>query len=525
MFKTERRAVAIAAKAGAFASILMLYGCGGSAEDSDAADFAISGTPVPPESFSGALSLRVADSFATKDGTDLPLALYLGLEPKTETRLGINAFLDLREIQRALPDLLSGKVEADCGLDLDIDFKGAAAEEKSVRAKGTVEATLYRCRDRDTAEERRGLRLLSQTIDFEAVASASLLEDCISVQLADLELEPQGLLGGVADLFGVTKSARSAILAAAETKLAENPICPDLPKAIRQLDPDFSEAGLREIGEGGLGAALSGSFDLRAANIVELLSLAQANGISPGPSKTLPAPTTGSGVSYRIDESLATLDTEIAYGLDLRISETAPTRLGADAILDLQDIQRKLPDLLANAVLFDKCGARITLQGLEATASGTSLIATGPLELENYECERTDPGTWQRGALTNTERALVRFEASTEVEDTCVIFRLLGVEQDPPLPFVAVEGEDDRPEAIKALLLEAIGLMLEQRPLCPDLPPALELLDPQFTRGTPHEIGDGGVGIALEGSVDLRTTTLVEVLSLLQKRGVLPPSP
>ncbi len=515
----------MAAKATACASLLVLSGCGGAAGNSETKAGPVSRGAVSPQTYAGDLRLRVADSFSTKDGTNLPVSLYLGLFSETETRLGINAFLDLRDIQRALPELLTGKIEADCGIDLDITFEGAEAEGEFVRARGTVKATLYRCHGRDTEEERRGFRLLSQTIDVEARATASLERDCVNVRLDDLQLEPRGLVGGMANLFGLTERARTAILSAGETKLSENPICPDMPIALERLDPDFSEGGLREIDEGGLGAALSGSVDLNAENVVEILALAQARGSPPGPSKTLQPPASGPGVSYRIDETLKALETEIPYGLDLSLYAAAPTRLGTEAQLDLRRLQTQLPDLLADTVLFDSCGSRVTLHGVEAEASGTSLIATGPLELESFDCERTAPGTWQRGAASGNDYGTVRFEASTDLDENCVVFRLLGVERDPPLPLAETEDESGRPQAIRALLLEAIGLMLEHRPLCPVLPPAIELLDPHFTRGTPQEIGEGGVGIALDGSIDISTTTLIQLLGLFQQRGLLPPSP
>jgi hypothetical protein len=145
--------------------------------------------------------------------------------------------------------------------------------------------------------------------------------------------------------------------------------------------------------------------------------------------------------------------------------------------------------------------------------------------VEAFDCARTGPASWERGALTGAEEVGVRAEISAELAGQCVVFRLLDLARDPPGAFAQVETGSGRVAAARALLLEATRLILEENPLCPDLPPELAILDPRFDRGTPHEIGAGGVGVALDGSIDVSPRALVDLLRLLQDRGALPPPP
>lgn len=523
MRKIGTAGAGISAKTLLCAAVITLFGCGDEADDARKS-LVISDAPVSRDAYSGALAIRIAESIPTTKGDSLPVTLFLGFEPETESRLGINAFLDLRELQRALPERLSGTLDPDCGLGLDITLDGVAAEGNQVRGKGSVLARLYRCRDRDTPEEQRGMRLLSQTIQVEALASAKLEDDCIRFELANLQLDPHGFLGGLANLFGITERARTALLAKAAETLDETPICPEFPPALNLLEPKIVSGGAQEIPSGGLGADLKGSIDLSAETIVALFELAQAKGLTPEATDIFP-PASRPSASFRIDETLTFREQELPYGLDLRLSAVAKTRIGAEAILDLRELQPLLPDLLADTVLMDSCGTRLTLKGLKAEAEGANVIATGALELDTFTCDRTAPGTWERGPLESSEAGNARFVASAELIGECVTFRLIDVTRDPPLPVRDVETGGGRTEAIKVLLLEAVGLLLEDIPLCPELPDELDLLEPHFYRGQPQEVGEGGIGVALDGSIDVSTTTLIAVLGLLQEKGILPPRP
>jgi hypothetical protein len=257
---------------------LALVGCGGEADDATRNRAPVTRAPVDPATYAGDVALKTAQTYRVGD-TNLPFTLYVGLSPASETRLAVKAFVDLRPLQTELPAIASRSIDASCSLALDFDVDDAVAERETVRASGSVLATLYRCRSHDTENEHRGMRLWSQRIDFVAAATAGIERDCVAFRLADLDLRPRGLIGGVATLIGLTERARVAILDRGGAFLKDNPVCPKLPETLVMLDPQYVTGGLREIGDGGVGAALSGSVDASAGTVIRLLAELRTRGI------------------------------------------------------------------------------------------------------------------------------------------------------------------------------------------------------------------------------------------------------
>jgi hypothetical protein len=274
----RRSRAGIAVRALSCVAALALSACGSDADDAPAQSATATEGPVEPSFYSGDVRFRIAETLEV-GGREVPLTLFLGLSSQSDTRLGVEAFIDLRRLQTALPAIVLGTVEASCGLGLDVELDHAEADGQNVRAWGTVHAHLYRCPGRGTEQERRGMRLLTQSIDVVAVATAGIERDCVAFRLVDLNLSPKGLIGRVANLFGVTERARATILERATAALASNPICPELPEGFARLDPRYTEGGPREIGEGGMGAALKGSVDTSAGTLISLLELVKARGI------------------------------------------------------------------------------------------------------------------------------------------------------------------------------------------------------------------------------------------------------
>ncbi len=483
----------------------------------------VSEAPFPQDLYDADVTLGISESIAAA-GRTLPLHVYLGLFPQSETRLAAKAAVDLREIQRVLPTLLSNRLDPDCGLGLTVGLTSAQAEGDAVRAQGAVRAELYRCKGRGSETETRGAHLWTQVVDFEALVSGGLTGECVGFELRDLSLDPRGLTGGLGTLFGITERVRRAIVTQGNAALQAAPVCPEMPEGLALLSPDFTSGGAVEIGDGGMGAALSGSVASDAERLVALMGLWQDKGALPAAGEGnsgLPAGT----VAFRFEDSLKALDPPLSYGLDLRLRAVSPTRIAATAGLDLRDVQRRLPDMANGAVLVDDCRARVEVQDIELLAQAENLVALARLDARSYTCERTGDSSWQRGALERAEEVDVRAEISASVTDNCLIFHLVDLARDPPLPVVAEGRQGARSEAARTLFIDAVDHLLQDRPLCPELPAELRVLDPQFRSGAPMEMGSGGLGFGLEGSVDLGATTIIAMLQLLQERGVLPPRP
>ncbi len=69
------------------------------------------------------------------------------------------------------------------------------------------------------------------------------------------------------------------------------------------------------------------------------------------------------------------------------------------------------------------------------------------------------------------------------------------------------------------------GMIMKRHPICVQMPPELASLEPSYDTGGTRELGDGGLGVYLQGSVDVSTDTLVDIMQVLQNKGILPPPP
>ncbi|SFC62098.1 hypothetical protein [Tropicimonas isoalkanivorans] len=236
---------------------------------------------IDPSSYAGEVAFKFTEDLPSKTGP-IPIVLYAGLSPETDTRLAANAFVDLRLLQLRLPEILSRAIVDECGQEILLDFAGVEADGGNLRAGGIVEARFYRCRNKGTPEEQRGHRIFTQRLEAIAVATAGIQNDCIAFDLKDIYLDPYGLIGGLATFFGFTESARNAILTRGGAFLAENPVCPTLPPDLASLDPSFSQGGPRDLGDGGIGVALSGSVDTSAATLVGLVGVLKDRGLVEG---------------------------------------------------------------------------------------------------------------------------------------------------------------------------------------------------------------------------------------------------
>ncbi|MEY8842445.1 hypothetical protein AB9K41_25720 [Cribrihabitans sp. XS_ASV171] len=221
---------------------------------------------------------RLAQSFSAK-GYRIPYTLYLKFTPATRTRMTVDAFVDLRGVQRNLPGLLSQVVEETCKHRYAVAVADSRASGDHVSVRGQVQAKFWHCNTRDPAIHYRGLLLLAQNVDFAATASARVHGNCLRLRLADVQIDPGGLLGALANLFGLTEKARQIILEKGAEVLAAHPVCPDLPPDLAPLAPRFTGGGTREVGTGGLGADLHGSVDTSAATMISLLQAMKRRGM------------------------------------------------------------------------------------------------------------------------------------------------------------------------------------------------------------------------------------------------------
>lgn len=260
------------------AVLAVLPGCGGNAQDQSAAQGAdgnaevidastIRAATVDPSTYAGRIRVKLDSEVALRE-TPVPISVYAGLEEAGPTRLRLRALVDLRELQIRAPEILTGPLEESCNRQIYLEIRDIVAKGDTVRIDGRARAQFSRC----NRNEEPGLQYFGATVDAVAVGKAEVVNQCLTFSLEDVELDPKGFVGATANLFGITKRIRTAILEKGGEFLAENPVCPPLPKEFSVLDPVYEEGGTREIVPGALGGAIVGSVDVSADTLVQLLA-------------------------------------------------------------------------------------------------------------------------------------------------------------------------------------------------------------------------------------------------------------
>ncbi|WP_170362289.1 hypothetical protein [Ruegeria arenilitoris] len=230
-------------------------------------------------------------------------------------------------------------------------------------------------------------------------------------------------------------------------------------------------------------------------------------------------------VDFVVDATLPVRDTELPYTLDLNLAAVAPTRIGVGALLDLREIQKTVPERLADNAIVDNCGLQARLDDLSFGAQGDAIDLDGDVTITIFECSRTSERNFQRGEQKKAILANMSTEATVELRDNCAYFKLIDLTLTAPEEQREQLLDDDTLDSVKELMLAAVDLVLNDTPLCPKLPAELASLDPVYDNGGPKEIGEGGLGVFLEGSVDVSPSTILDILTVLQRQELIPGPP
>jgi hypothetical protein len=268
-----------------FSLFTVLPGCGGNAQDQGNQNeqseqgnvvnaSTIQAAAVDPSTYAGRIQVKLNSNVSFRD-TTVPIPVYAGLEEAGPTRLRLRAFVDLRELQLMAPEILTGPLEESCNRQIYLDIKDISANGDTVRVEGSTRAQFSRC----NRNQEPGLRYFGATVDAVAYGKAAIKDQCLYFTLESIELDPRGLVGGAANLFGITKRIRTAVLEKAGEFLAANPVCPPLPDSFSVLDPNYESGGTSEIVPGGMGGAIVGSVDVSAETLVTLLAGLQERGV------------------------------------------------------------------------------------------------------------------------------------------------------------------------------------------------------------------------------------------------------
>ncbi len=227
-------------------------------------------------------------------------------------------------------------------------------------------------------------------------------------------------------------------------------------------------------------------------------------------------------VSYRLTETVQVQDTELPYTVDLDLSDQTPSRLGFDVMLDLRQLQQGARSAFPQEPFVDSCNLSLSNPKILISAKGDSLSVEGQFHAEFYACDRDKLRPIDRGEQLFSEIISLTAAASVNVRGQCLYFGVEDLALALKDPADGVADQRDFMTKAQDTFVETSDAFLEQHPICLTLPPELASLTPQnFTGGT-REIGDGGVGVQLQGSVDVSAATILDVLNALQAKGVIP---
>lgn len=236
-------------------------------------------------------------------------------------------------------------------------------------------------------------------------------------------------------------------------------------------------------------------------------------------------PAVANEVELTFEQTLTLRERPVPYTLDLTLTELAPTRIGVEALLDLSSVQAALSSMMDGYVVAETCALRAEIRELELRVREDTFQFVGVVEAQFYQCARDGLQATDRGALVLSQALSLQAQAAIRVAQNCAALsipklelRLEGAIELPP-------EDQERIQAASGVLVAAAERFFARHPVCPKLPEQLRSLSPRYDAGGTREIGDGGAGVALQGSVDVSTQTILSVMQELQSAGILPPAP
>lgn len=280
---------------------------------------------------------------------------------------------------------------------------------------------------------------------------------------------------------------------------------PCLSQVVRGYDLLFRPANLILLA----GFFLKGKFVLALARLFLTVALS-----------VLATLATADDIAFKKTQSVSVRGAHLPLVLYLRLTDQSQNRLGVDAFVDLRSFQRNVPGLLSG-VLEETCRLKIAVAMKDAVARGDTITARGQVQAKLFACKTDDPKTHYRGVLLLGQNVNFTATAKATAQGHCIRFHLVDVTLDP-LGFLGeVADLFGLTEKATSLILEKGGAALNSHPVCPELPPSIASLDPEFYAGGVREIEDGGLGVALQGSVDTSAATLLDLIRGLDQKGLL----
>ncbi|MEO9576402.1 MAG: hypothetical protein ABJ263_06300 [Tateyamaria sp.] len=215
---------------------------------------------------------------------------------------------------------------------------------------------------------------------------------------------------------------------------------------------------------------------------------------------------------------------EVPVDLSLNLMDVSATRIAIQSVLDLRRAQEILVNELTGKALVDICDAQIGVTEAVARTDNIALTLGGKIDAKLFRCEGQLGSDRERGEEIFTGGLTVGVTASAMFRDDCLFFRVVDLRLTPDRLPTSSEAKESIKQ-VREIFFKATDAILTNHPICPELPAELSSLAPTYDAGGTQELGEGGVGVFFEGSVDASTQTIIDILEVLQSKDVLPPPP
>ena len=230
-------------------------------------------------------------------------------------------------------------------------------------------------------------------------------------------------------------------------------------------------------------------------------------------------------VHLKFEQEISLRGQPVAYDLDVTLSEAGQTRVGLDAQIDLSNVQKQLSSQFDGYLLVEACNISAEIQEIELSVDKELFRFEGVLAADFYRCERDDLQAIDRGDLVLSQTVAATINAGVIVRDNCAVLAFEGFDFDLVGAVELTPEQQKSFDEASTIVATLVEKGIQRFPICPTLPPQLSSLSPRYDSGGTTELSDGGAGVFLRGSIDTSTQSILSVLQVLQKAGVLPPPP
>lgn len=204
----------------------------------------------------------------------VPTELYLSA--RNDRVIEVKVAGNLRSLQQKLPAILSAVVEDTCERRIGLEIREVWPEGDALRLIGRVQILTYLCFDLQDPTTR--VDLISNITEVNALVSGRIRDNCLEARLDDLFINPGGLIGEILNITNLTELIRDEARDAINEALREEVECIDIPRELQTIETQIRSGGFRDFGNGQMGFVVQGTINVKASNLIELISMLAKEG-------------------------------------------------------------------------------------------------------------------------------------------------------------------------------------------------------------------------------------------------------